>query len=121
MSTSPAALRRAVQARLDDKLVFSSSVGFSHRQAAPDVDLPGVKPVFFFAPDRLRKRAGDWGRDGLDSRVAEQWRAFVPVARGWLTVTRGEGRVAVEAVYRAALDGKIAPECGHVLTIAQAP
>lgn len=116
-----AAVRREVHAHLGDKLVFSSSVGFSHRdQHAPQVDLPGATPVFFSAPDRLRKRAKDWGRDGIDTRFTEQWREFAPVARDWLTVTCGEGPAAVETVYSAALDGKIAPDQGHVLTMAEA-
>ena len=34
-------------------------------------DLAGPKPVFFFAPDRLRKRTEDWGPDGLNERLAE--------------------------------------------------
>ena len=116
-----AALHRAVHVHLGDKLVFSSAVGLSHRdRQAPEPGLPGVKPVFFFAPDRLRKRAKDWGRDGIDARFTEQWREFVPVARDRLTVTRGEGPAAVEIVYAAALDGKIAPDRGHVLTMAAA-
>ena len=24
-------------------------------------DLPGVRPVFFFAPDRIKARLADWG------------------------------------------------------------
>lgn len=115
-----AAVRHTVHAHLGDKLVYSSAVGFSHRdqQAAAD-GLPGAKPVFFFAPDRLRKRAKDWGRDGIDARFAEQWRAFVPQAQRWLRVIRGEGPAATLAVYAAALDGKVGPDHGHVLTMAK--
>ena len=120
-----ATLRRAVHEHLADQLVFSSAVGFSHRdsqQPAPEATkLPGAKPVFFFAPDRLRKRAKDWGRDGIDTRLAVQWRQFVPTARGWLKVMRGAGPAAVESVHAAALDGRIAPDQGHVLTLASLP
>jgi hypothetical protein len=115
-----APLRRAVHEQLRDRLVFSSAVGFAHRNSqdpAPQAALPGAKPVFFFAPDRLRKRAKDWGRDGIDARFAEQWRAFVPLASRWLTVTHGAGAAAVQAVYAAALAGTIAPDQGHVLTM----
>ena len=31
----------------------------------------------FFAPDQMRKRVGDWGREGLDRRFAEAWQAFL--------------------------------------------
>jgi len=109
-----------VHAQLGDQLVFSSAVGFSHRDRENQTEqaaLPGAKPVFFFAPDRLRKRAKDWGRDGIDARFGEQWRRFVPVVSRWLTVTHGNGAAAVEAVYMATLDGKVAPDQGHVLSL----
>ncbi|HSB98984.1 MAG TPA: DUF2855 family protein [Burkholderiaceae bacterium] len=117
-----AALRGAVQRHLGDLLVYSCSVGFSHRdhsRAPAQEDLPGARPVFFFAPDRLRKRAKDWDRDGIDTRFAQQWQQFVPAARQWLTVVRGEGPAVVQRVYAAALDGSVAPHEGHVLTLAQ--
>lgn len=40
------------------------------------------------------------------------------VAGNWVTVIRSQGPAAVETVYAAALDGKIAPDRGHVLTMA---
>jgi hypothetical protein len=72
--------------------------------------------VFFFAPDRLRKRAGDWGRSGIDSRFAEKWREFLPVAASRLTVVHGRGSAAIEAAYAATLCGTVAPDRGHVLS-----
>jgi NADPH:quinone reductase-like Zn-dependent oxidoreductase len=116
-----AALRHAVHTHLDGQLMYSSAVGISHRdtkQAA--TALPGVKPVFFFAPDRLRQRARDWGRDGLDARIAAAWQAFVPVAASRLEVVRGAGPAAVESLYGAALEGRIPPREGHVLAMTEA-
>ena len=112
------AVTRAVHERLGDRLAFSSAVGFTHRDAgAAAQDLPGVKPAFFFAPERLRKRARDWGREGLDARVAQAWAAFAPAARAAITVVRGAGPAAVEAVHAAALRGGLAPDQGHVLSL----
>lgn len=112
------ALRSAVHEHYGSSLKYSSAIGFSHRETgAPQAGLPGPEPVFFFAPDRLRKRATDWGRDGIDTRFADQWREFLPVARHWLTVVAGHGPEAVEAVYGQALRGTVPPDRGHILSM----
>ncbi len=45
---------------------------------------PGPTPTFFFAPTRVTKRAEDWGRAGLEQRVAEAWHPFCEWTGGWL-------------------------------------
>jgi hypothetical protein len=113
------ALRDALHARLGDGLVHSSAVGFAHRdgglEAAPPP--PGVPPVFFFAPDRLRQRARDWGREGLEQRIAQAWRRFVPVARGWIEPVHAHGPEAVARVYEEALNGRVPPRIGPMLSL----
>lgn len=112
------AVRRAVHTHLGDNLTYSCAVGLSHRDMTPGgKDLPGVRPKFFFAPDRMKKRNEDWGRGGIDARVAEAWSGFVPKARDWLVVSHGRGKDAVEAVYRQTLDGKVAPDQAHMLSL----
>lgn len=110
-----ASVRAGVLRRLGESLQCSVSVGLSHRDAAAlDTALPG--PSFFYAPDRLKKRARDWGRAGLDARLAAAWREFVPAAAGWLEIRRG-GRDAVEAVYRATLEGLVPASHGQILSL----
>ncbi|WP_374566493.1 DUF2855 family protein [Ideonella sp.] len=114
-----ATLRQQVHEHLGDQLAYSCAVGLSHRDTArAKSPVPGVKPIFFFAPDRLRKRAQDWGRGGIEPRVAEQWHRFVPMARGWLTVRHGAGAAAVQAAYAQALAGQVPPDVGLVLSMA---
>lgn len=114
-----AAVTAAVHERLREALRFSSAVGFTHRQLAADEPPPvGIRPVQFVAFERLKKRAKDWGRSGIDERFAERWSAFVPSARTWLRIVHGQGAAAVEAVYAAALNGRIEPQTGHVLGMA---
>jgi hypothetical protein len=99
-------------------LKFSLAVGFTHRQPHREpVELPGPRPVFFFAPERLRKRAVDWGRDGIDERLAVAWRDFVRFAERWLRVQRGRGPDAVRAVCAATLAGRVPPDEGHLLSL----
>lgn len=109
-------LRHAVHAHLGDALKFSSAIGLTHRDLSKRASpLPGPKPIFFFAPDRLRKRARDWGRDGIDKRVAAAWLAFAPVVQRWLSIKRADGAPAIEAAYGAALGGSVPANEGVVL------
>jgi hypothetical protein len=111
-------LRQQVHGQLGKRLVFSSSVGLSHRgPLEPDSSLPGPKPVFFFAPDRLRKRAKDWGREGIEPRVNAQWKGFVQGAREWLTVRHADGAEAVQAAYAEALAGRVPPDTGLMFSL----
>lgn len=113
-----AEVRRTVHEHYSDNLKYSCAVGLSHRQMnPPGKGLPGPKPLFFFAPDRIVKRSKEWGRGGLETRLNAAWTEFVPVLQGWIKVIRGNGRNAVEAAYRATLGGKVKPEEGHILSL----
>lgn len=90
----------AVHNHFGDKLVESTQVGLSHWDAGrPPSGLPGAKPRFFFAPDQVRKRTNDWGKDGFDKKLEESWNAFAERAGGWLTVEHGKGEDAIARIY----------------------
>ena len=108
----------AVHHALGEGLKYSCSVGLTHwDKMALGAAVPGPAPILFFAPDHARRRIGDWGAAGLQARVAEAMRGFLTSAASWLRIVEGRGRDAVESVYRAALDGKIDPSEGHVLSL----
>jgi hypothetical protein len=114
-----AAVREGVHRRYGDELAHSAVVGATHHDqmgAVPD-DLPGPRPTFFFAPDRVAKRSGDWGRERLEKRLAEAWEPYVKWTDGWLEVTREEGPDALLASYLDLLDGRIDPARAHVLSL----
>ncbi len=114
-----AEVRAAVHNHYGAELAHSAVVGATHHSkmgAVPDA-LPGPRPTFFFAPDRVTKRSADWGRDGLEERLAEAWRPYVRWAEGWLVVIHGEGPEALERAYLDLLDGRIDPVSAHVLTL----
>jgi hypothetical protein len=79
--------------------------------------LPGPRPAFFFAPDRVTKRTRDWGREGLQERLAQAWQPYVEWVGGWLEVIHGRGAEAVEGAYLDLLDGRIDPAKAHVLSL----
>jgi hypothetical protein len=101
-----------------DGVKLSCLVGLTHhdRMGQPR-DLPGATPAFFFAPDRARKRAQDWGSAALQERTARAWRAFLGASKDWIRVVHGRGAADVERVYRETLEGKARPDEGHVLSL----
>jgi hypothetical protein len=82
----------------------------------PD-DLPGPRPTFFFAPDRVAKRSAEWGREELERRLAESWEPYVTWTDGWLEVIHEQGQDALQADYLDLLDGRIDPSRAHVLSL----
>jgi hypothetical protein len=97
---------------------YSGRVGLTHRASSMDEPaLPGAKPAWFFAPDQIRKRAKEWGPGGIDTRFGAAWSDFAPMLDRWLSVTEGRGREIVKQVYLDTLNGRVAPEQGHILSL----
>jgi Protein of unknown function (DUF2855) len=114
-----AQVRTAVHARLGPALAHSAVVGATHHDRMGDVpdSLPGPRPKFFFAPDRVVKRTAEWGRDGFEQRIADAWRPYLQWCEGWLQVIEGQGPQALRAAYLDLLDGRIDPAKAHVLSL----
>jgi Protein of unknown function (DUF2855) len=114
-----AKVRSAVHTRYGNDLLHSAVVGATHHDQMGGVpeSLPGPRPTFFFAPDRVSKRSLEWGRDGLEGRLAEAWHPYVQWTEGWLKVLHGGGPEALESAYLDLLDGRIDPAAAHVLTL----
>ena len=110
--------RLDVHTHYGDDLVHSMMVGAAHWEGLGSAaELPGPAPAFFFAPDRVVKRSTDWGRDALGKRVAEAWHPFCEWTEGWLEPIRGEGFEAVRDAYLDVIEGRVAPQRAHVLTL----
>lgn len=106
----------AVHNSLGDRLVHSAVVGSTHQTDGPvgPGRLPGPRPTFFFAPERLRQRSRDWGGEALNSRIQAALEAFI-VENGWLEVTTHTGPEALAAIYQTVLAGTARPEEGHMV------
>jgi hypothetical protein len=114
-----AELRARLHRHFDGHLVYSGRVGMTHQDASDDVDLPGAQPSWFFAPDQIRKRAREWGPGGIDNRFNDAWIGFMPMVERSLSIVEATGPEAVQHVYREALAGRLSPEHGHMLSLAQ--
>lgn len=117
-------MRRAVHSHYGDELVHSMAVGVTHWESfgggAPGgqaAELPGPRPAFFFAPTRVARRAADWGRPGLEQRVADAWHPFCEWTGGWLETVPGRGFDALQRAYLDVLEGRVAPQTAHVISL----
>jgi Protein of unknown function (DUF2855) len=114
-----AAVRERVHSHFGSELAHSAVVGATHLDgmgAVPD-SLPGPRPTFFFAPDRVAKRGAEWGRAGLEQRLADAWHPYVEWTDGWLSVIHGEGAEDLQRAYLDLLDGRVDPAAAHVLSL----
>jgi hypothetical protein len=107
-----ARIASAVRARLGADLVRETIVGVTSQE---QFGSPGAS--VFFAPDQMRKRVQDWGRDGLDRAFAEAWHRFVPTATGWVDVVTSYCAEDLERVWLEVLAGQTAPRTGHIVVL----
>jgi Protein of unknown function (DUF2855) len=111
-------VRANIHAHYADRLAHSAAVGMTHWTEMAQVgDLEGPNPVLFFAPDRITKRAAEWGTAQLDQNVAEAWQRFAAWASDWLRVERISSENDIRRVYLELLDGKVDPAAGTVVDL----
>jgi len=115
--------RHAIHSHFGDELVHSMAVGASHWEelgagelGGGGAELPGPRPAFFFAPDRVVKRGADWGRAELEQRVATAWRPFCEWIAGHLEPIHLQGFAGLESAYRETIEGRVAPQSPYVLS-----
>jgi hypothetical protein len=112
-------VRNRVHERYGEDLAHSAVVGATHHDrmgGVPD-SLPGAPPTFFFAPDRVSKRSGEWGWAGLQQRLAQAWEPYVQWTDGWLQIVHEQGPEALEASYLRLLDGRVDPASASVISL----
>ena len=114
-------LRARLHRHFGDQMKYSGRIGLTHRSTSPDEpQLPGAKPIWFFAPDQIRKRAKEWGPGGDRHAIR---RGMVGLrAECWIAGSRvieGRGPAAVQQVYLDTLDGRVPPDQGHILSLAE--
>jgi hypothetical protein len=117
------AVRQAVHSHYGDELVHSMAVGVTHWEdfgaaaLSGSEGLPGPQPTFFFAPTRVTKRAADWGRAGLEQLVGDAWHPFCEWTGGWLETIPGAGFDGLQSAWVEVLEGRVAPNTAHVISL----
>ena len=109
-----------VHTHLSGLLTHSMVVGntnWSTATTANAAELPAPAPAFLFAPTQIAKRTQDWGRDGLDARMAEAWTAFADWADTWITFEQFSGTEAVLDAWEKVRSGDLDPAAGSICTM----
>jgi hypothetical protein len=108
-----AELRRRIHTHFADALMFSSSIGGTHWSALGSTrDLPGPRPVLFFAPAQAKARSAPppqgWGAAELQRRVGQAWAQFIGQVHehGWVRIALRPGAQAALQAYRDMLAGR---------------
>jgi hypothetical protein len=111
-------LRAKLHRHFGEQIKYSGRIGLTHRATLTDEpDLPGARPVWFFAPDHIRKRAGALGPGAIERKFGAAWAGLSPKLAQWLNVVEGRGLAAVQRVYQETLAGRIPPDQGHMLSL----
>jgi len=113
------ALRQAIHTRFT-QLAYSCSIGGTHvEQLAGARELPGPRPVLFFAPAQVKKRSAEWGGAEFNRRLVEAWHGFRAQAGDsaapWLVPQWHRGPAAVQAAHTLVLGGRGDPRAGHLI------
>eukprot|EP00127_Corallochytrium_limacisporum_P001644 Clim_evm2s74 gene=Clim_evmTU2s74 len=113
-------LRRNIHHHWRDNLKYSCSVGatFWDDRGRND-DLPGPKPLLFFAPAQAQKRNQEWGPEQFQRKTGADWAQFVNDAGRWMQVKRIQGPENVSKLFDDLLVGKVDPKLGYVASMHQ--
>jgi len=110
-----------VHQHFGDRLMHDAALGAAHAHAPPqpDPNLPGPKPIFFFAPDWVARRQAEWGSEEFNRRVAEAVAAFFEhvVKHKLIEIQEQHGFEAARDVLAEMLDGRTDPGIGHVIRL----
>lgn len=117
-------LRKGIHTRFT-ALAHSLAIGSTHLDevapAGSGKGLPGPRMVFFFAPDQIRKRIGEWGAEEFGRRMAAAWQAFcarvLDAGAPWMRVETARGADALATTWTALAAGQLDPRAGHVIEL----
>ncbi|XBQ16778.1 MAG: DUF2855 family protein [Oceanicaulis sp.] len=101
-----AGVNTALHETLAETLKANIRVGGAHwEQSAPARGLPGPKPVFFFAPDHVKRRSAEWGGATFAARYGAAWTDYADTAATMFESRELTGAEAALEIYRAFIEG----------------
>lgn len=113
-------LIHAVHSALESQLRYSCTVGATHIGAGfgqASGELPGPKPVLFFAPDHAVAAIKELGPKAFGEAVAASWRKFIGEAGGAVRVDERSGLEAARSAFADTLAGTADPAIGIVIRL----
>jgi hypothetical protein len=97
--------------------VFFCLIGYTHWDRRSLDIVEDVKTVRFFAPDRIRKRAREWGVGEFDRQYNEALQAYIRHSRGWLRIVEGFGLKKVAEMFERVSRNQVRPDEGILLSL----
>ncbi len=116
------ALRSAVHHHFGAALVYDCFAGSAQKAAyLEESDLPGPKPLLYFAPVQIRKRNADWGPQEVNRRFnAAQQRFVAELSRPgnrWMKLVEGRGFEAARQAIADLHAGRVDAQHAHVIQL----
>jgi hypothetical protein len=112
------AVLRAVHEALGAGLKYSCLVGLTHWEDRGGAgEMPGPKPILFFAPAHMAAMLKEMGGDGFGRAVAESWNAFAGDAEKLVRIAPVQGLAAGAEAFKALVDGSAKPDVGIVVRL----
>ena len=106
-----------------EQLRYSCRVGATHHddlvtnELSQKSALPGVEPIFFFAPTQLKKRINDWGTAKTMSKIFLSLHDYIEFCRTIMSVKHSTGEQAIQTIYQQVLSGKADASVGQVISL----
>ncbi|WP_373474458.1 DUF2855 family protein [Sphingorhabdus sp.] len=112
-------LLRSIHETLGDGLKYSCLVGATHVDArglgGGGGEIPGPKPILFFAPDHAVATVQELGPKGFGEAVAVSWKQFLGAVDGVVTIDERQGLHAAANAFVETLQGNADPQKGIII------
>jgi hypothetical protein len=115
----------AIHVHFADQLRYSCRIGVTHHDdlvpneltSSAASKLPGVTPIFFFAPTQLKKRTVDWGAVETMTKIGMSLQQYIHFCRSMMTIKHTTGVKALEPIYQDTLSGKVDASIGQIISL----
>jgi hypothetical protein len=112
------ALLRNVHETLGENLKYSCLVGATHVNArgfGGGGEMPGPKPILFFAPDHAVATVKELGPKGFGEVIAVSWKSFLRTVDGVVDIDEHKGLEAAAVAFTETLEGRADPQKGIII------
>ena len=113
-------LLRGIHESLCEHLKYSCLVGATHVDARGangegGGEMPGPKPILFFAPDHAVATVQELGPKGFGEAVAVSWKNFLGAVDGVVAIDERQGLNAAAEAFVETLEGRADPQIGIII------
>ena len=112
-------LLRNIHEAVGEHLNYSCLVGATHVDArglgGGGGEMPGPKPILFFAPDHAVATVQELGPKGFGEAVGASWKSFLGALDGVVDIDERQGLDAAAGAFVETLEGRANPQKGIII------